>query len=87
MKQLLILTAILVSALLLGCSNGNRVETETTLLQADGHNGLVEEADVRYRRKDNIDNLNKRMMIDDWDDFWLYRRSSMLTRHVTRVGY
>jgi len=88
MKQLLILTAILLSGLLIaGCSTRNHVETETTLLQADSHNGLMEESDVRYRRKDNIKNLNRRMMIDDWDSLWLYRRSSMLTPHVVRLGH
>ncbi len=86
MKRLLMLTVILASGLLAGCREPSDA-AHSSLLQANGRNGLAEEAEVRYRRLDNIDNLNRRMMVDDWDDLWLYRRSSMLTRHLVRVGY
>lgn len=86
MKRLLMLTVILAAGLLAGCREHTDA-ADGSLLQANGRNGLAEEADVRYRRMDNIDNLHKRMLVDDWDDLWLYRRSSMLTRHIVRVGY
>ena len=87
MKRLLMLTVILVSGLLVGCGGSSTESDSSALLRANGHNGLLEEADVRQRRKDNIHNINRRAMVDDWDGFWLLHRSSMMTSHIVRVGY
>ena len=58
-----------------------------SLLEANLHNGLLDDTGARSRRYDNIQNLNTRMLVDDWDRAWLFGRSSMLTPYIVRVGY
>lgn len=58
-----------------------------SLLKANWKNGLLDDTATRSRRYDNIQNLNTRMLVDDWDRAWLFGRSSMLTPYIVRVGY
>jgi len=76
------LLLFLVAGALAGCEKSS----ESTMLEANGKNGLIYETAARARRNDHIENLNKRMLVDDWDRLWLYERSSMLNPYVVRVG-
>ena len=48
--------------------------------------GVVDSADARARRTDQIDELQTQMLVDDWDYLWLRDRSTKLTRWHPRVG-
>jgi hypothetical protein len=48
--------------------------------------GLVDSAQERQNRYAQITNLQFRMLVDDWDYFWLYDRNSQLTQWHPRVG-
>ena len=88
MRKLCLLVALVVSCLLIGCQRTAPVQAtqETHLLQATGHNGLTDSDAERQRRIYNIENLNKRMMIDDWDAFWMQDKSSKLTYYDAYIG-
>ena len=49
--------------------------------------GLVDSGPERYSRAKQINDLQMRMLVDDWDYFWLYERSSYLTKYHPRVGH
>lgn len=85
MRKLCLLVVLAVSGLLVGCQQTPPPQ-ETHLLQATGHNGLNESDAERQRRIYNIDNFNKRMLIDDWDTLWSYEKSSHLTYYDGYIG-
>ncbi|MHC4562747.1 MAG: hypothetical protein ACYS8X_08265 [Planctomycetota bacterium] len=78
MKKLVILLALTMGSLLVGCK---RDPMDATL-----RNGLVDSEAQRDRRVRNITNLQTRMLVDDWDAFWSYERSSGLTPYIVHVG-
>jgi len=47
---------------------------------------VAETADEVQRRDARITNLQLRMLLEDWDYFWLYDRSVQLSRWHTWVG-
>ncbi|MFW6061922.1 MAG: hypothetical protein ACOC93_03855 [Planctomycetota bacterium] len=48
---------------------------------------LTDSFDERMQRVDNIHYLQSRMLVDEWDYFWLYERASRLTPWRITVGY
>jgi hypothetical protein len=95
MKNILIL-CVLLAGLLVACDYGKtdeqiKASEEQELrdgdpLAAAGQVGMLDTAAQRQRRLDYINNLNKRMIVDDWDTFWLYERSNTLTPYIARTG-
>ncbi|HAU38490.1 MAG TPA: hypothetical protein DCX07_12345 [Phycisphaerales bacterium] len=49
--------------------------------------GVVDSGGDRMRRVGQINDIQARMAVDDWDYFWLYERDSRLTEWHSRVGY
>ncbi len=47
---------------------------------------LTETPKQHFRRKNQITKLNMRMLVEDWDYFWLYDRSSMATSSHVWIG-
>ena len=47
---------------------------------------LTESCQERNRRLCQVTDTNLKMMVMDWDTFWLYDRSSYLTYYHPRVG-
>ena len=47
----------------------------------------VETAGEHHRRMMLTSDLNARMMVDDWDYFWLANRPHRLTHWPIRLGY
>ncbi len=70
MKILTLILIICLAGMFAGCSVGSVMDTEAQ----------------RDRRIEQITDLQMRMLVDDWDYFWLYERNSMLTQWHTRVG-
>ncbi len=48
--------------------------------------GLVDSSSDRGRRYDQINKMQWRMAVDDWDYFWLYERNTYLTEYHPHVG-
>ena len=87
MKKLCLLLALAIAACIIGChQTSEEAKTEGYLLRATGGNGVVENDIERQRRIDAINNLSRRMMIDDWDAFWMYERTSRMTYYPVYVG-
>jgi len=70
MKSLLIAAVLVLCTFVVGCNCP----------------GLVDTRAERRNRQELIVNLNTRMMVDDWDFFWLMDRNSYLTYWHPRVG-
>jgi len=70
MKKILLLLAVLVCV--------------TTLMS--GCEGMADSYSDRMRRYKHIDDLQTRMLVDDWDYFWLYERNTYLSEWYPRVG-
>jgi len=70
MKKILLLLAVLVCI--------------TTLMS--GCEGMADSYSDRMRRYKHIDDLQTRMLVDDWDYFWLYERNTYLSEWYPRVG-
>ena len=49
--------------------------------------GLVNSSADRERQYRQINNIQARMFVDDWDAIWLYEKNSGLTQWHPRVGY
>jgi len=81
MKTFFMVLVLVLSGLVAGCQQQNG-----SSLAATGTQGLLDSTDQRNRRHANIDNVNTRMLVDDWDMFWLYERSSSLTPYIVHVG-
>ena len=47
---------------------------------------VVENKETRHRRGKLITDLQFRMLVEDWDYFWLYERNSALTQWHPWVG-
>ena len=88
MRTLCILVVLALSGLLVGCQEAGPPQGAQgpNLLQATGHNGLNASDADRQRRIYNIETLQKRMLIDDWDAIWLRERSSKLTYYDAYIG-
>jgi len=48
--------------------------------------GLMDTPSQRHRRIIQAHNFQWRMLVDDWDNFWLCERNSRLTEYHPRVG-
>ena len=48
--------------------------------------GLVDSYDERVTRYKQINNFQSRMLVDDWDYFWLYESNSKLTQYHPYAG-
>jgi hypothetical protein len=48
--------------------------------------GLTDSKEARTRRIHHINEIQSRQLIDDWDYFMLYDRSSYLSEYHARVG-
>ncbi len=51
-----------------------------------GCSGTVASGTERWRRYEQIRDINTRQLVDDWDYFWLYERSPMTTPWHVWVG-
>jgi hypothetical protein len=49
--------------------------------------GMVDTYQERNRRIQNINDLQARMFMDDWDYFWLYERNTYLTEWFPHVAH
>jgi hypothetical protein len=49
--------------------------------------GITSSFEERVHRHQQIDDLQARMFVDDWDYFWLRERNSYLTEWYPRVGW
>ncbi len=49
--------------------------------------GMVDTAQERWYRTKHIYELQARMLVDDWDKFWMHERSSRLTQWQTTIGH
>ena len=86
MKTLCLLLALAIGMSVIGChQTSQEAMTEGYLLRASGDNGVSDSDIQRQRRIDAINNLNKRMLVDDWDAFWLYERTSRLTYYSALI--
>ena len=96
MKNILTLCVLLVG-LMVACDdadNGDQVNATDSQkvtytgdpLAAAGQVGMLDTKAERQRRINYINNLNSRMIVDDWDSFWLYERSNTLTPYIARTG-
>jgi outer membrane protein assembly factor BamE (lipoprotein component of BamABCDE complex) len=56
----------------------------TTLLS--GCSGVGDSYSDRLRRGKHINDLQTRMLVDDWDYFWLYEHNTYLSEWYPRVG-
>ena len=52
-----------------------------------GCSGVADSGAERYSRAKQINDLQMRMLVDDWDYFWLYDRNTYLTKYHPRVGH
>ena len=87
MKKLLLLLVLAFIGCIIGChQSSDEAHAEGYLLRATGDNGLMDSTIQRQRRIDAINNLNKRMLIDDWDAVWNYERTSRLTYYQAHIG-
>ena len=87
MKNLCLLLALVIGACLIGCHpSSDEAKTEGYLLRATGDNGVMDNTIQRQRRIDAINNINRRMLVDDWDTLWLYERTSRLTYYSAFIG-
>jgi hypothetical protein len=71
MKHVLLLFTAIAGLFLLGC-------------QASG---MVQDGRERERRLANINSLNSRQIVDDWDEFWLQDSNCDLTQWYIDVGH
>ncbi len=55
-------------------------------LSANYTQGLMEGTSQRHRRIKYINNVNTRMLVDDWDMIWLQESSIRLTPYIIHVG-
>ena len=74
MKELLVILILCSVMLTVGCST-------------QGYPTLVDSSLEREFRIDQMNNFQKRMLVDDWDSILLRERSSMLTYWSPHVGY
>ena len=81
MRAFLMVLALMVSGLVAGCQQPQRDS-----LAATGTEGLLDSTEQRNRRIRYVDNVHTRMLVDDWDTFWLYDRSTKLTPFIVHVG-
>jgi len=81
MRTLLMVLVLVVSGLVAGCQH-----PQGGSLAATGSQGLLDSTNQRNRRSRYIDNVSTRMLVDDWDMFWLYERGSTLTPYIIHVG-
>lgn len=51
-----------------------------------GCTGMVDSSSERYRRYEQIEDINRRQLVDDWDYLWLNEKNSRLTQWHPRVG-
>ena len=87
MKTLCLLVALAIGMSVIGChQTSQEAMSDGYLLRASGGNGVTDSDIQRQRRIDGINNLNKRMLVDDWDAFWLYERSSRLSYYSTLIS-
>jgi len=49
--------------------------------------GVINSYDERVHRYQQINDLQARMLVDDWDYFWLYERNTYLCEWYPRVGW
>ncbi|HUS48076.1 MAG TPA: hypothetical protein VM098_08150 [Phycisphaerae bacterium] len=56
----------------------------TTIMS--GCDGMVDTSQDRMRRIRNINELQTRMIVDDWDYIWLYERNTYLSQWYPHVG-
>jgi hypothetical protein len=95
MKKLLILALLALPVVfLVGCEDDSFSGESQTVsspgrmgsLDASISRGVLDDAGERQDRLHYINTLQGRMLVDDWDAFWLYDRSSRLTPFVAHVG-
>lgn len=91
MKSMFLAVVMLFSAWLAGCNPVSVAEVgrDATREVVQGHNsnnGLVDGKAEREHRLGLINDIQARQLQDDWDYFWLYDRSSNLTRWQARAG-
>jgi len=48
---------------------------------------VTEDVGARKRRISQVNDLQMRMLTEDWDYFWLYERNTSLTQWHPRVGF
>ncbi|MDY6912848.1 MAG: hypothetical protein SVT52_00080 [Planctomycetota bacterium] len=48
---------------------------------------LMDTAEQRNRRVGQTADFQNRMLVEDWDYFWLFERNSRLTQWHPRTGY
>ena len=58
----------------------------TTLMTGCGGDGVADSYRERMQRIKQIDDVQARMFVDDWDYLWLYERGSYLSEWYPRVG-
>ena len=83
MRKLLMVLVLMMSGLVAGCQ---QQRGDSGDLSATGSQGLLDSTDQRNRRLRYIENVNSRMLIDDWDMVWLQERGSRLSPYITYVG-
>lgn len=47
---------------------------------------MTETATERDQRIAHLNDVNRRMLVEDWDEFWFYGRASHLTNWNLRTG-
>ena len=72
-RAMILLVLVAVGLASLGCKSGDRLTVTETV-------GEVK------RRDAQITNVQLRMLLEDWDYFWLYDRSSRMSPWHTQVG-
>ena len=73
MKKLLVILILCSVMLMAGCSTS-------------GYPTLVDSAQERSFRIDQIYDFQTRMLVDDWDSIWLIEKNTMLTYWNPHVG-
>lgn len=58
----------------------------TASIFLSGCSTLVETPEARNRRYKQITNLQMKMLVEDWDYFWMYERSSSASQWHPWVG-
>ena len=71
---------ILVSFAIVGC------ESQPDLLEPGFGRGMVETPYQRDIRVSTVNNLQTRMILDDWDELWFYDTNLKLTQWAIDVG-
>lgn len=79
------LAILLFCGLFAGCQNDNEVSYSNRM--SDRLVTPAETARERELRINQITTQQLRMLVDDWDELWLYSRSSRLTPWYVDVGF